>query len=248
MKQNKEMLYSYYRIRKIIGLLGLLLPVLVVLFYGEILSSLSHYYYTRSAVFFIAILSAFGLFLISYKGYERDKQTEWLSDNFITHIAGIAVLIVVLFPTDCSGSHSPSIDGICASADYPLFGHQHALKSWIHFIGAGLFLFCMGWMSIFRFTKGDINPSKQRKNKIYRLCGYIIWASIAILLLEFIVKNWFSQFQISDYDVFIFETISVFSFGISWLIKGEAIKDLIDFKIFLLQHNPAKKADNNQGI
>jgi hypothetical protein len=81
---KKDMLYSYYRIRKIIGILGIALPILIFTFHGELLSSISHYYYPKSAVFFIAILFAFGLLLISYKGYEKDKDTEKLSDNLIT--------------------------------------------------------------------------------------------------------------------------------------------------------------------
>ncbi len=95
---KKDMLYSYYRIRKIIGLLGILLPAIIVVFYGSFLSSISHYYYTESAVFFIAILSAFGLLLISYKGYEKDEKTEKLSDNLITHIWGYCCVTRCLTP------------------------------------------------------------------------------------------------------------------------------------------------------
>lgn len=110
---KKDMLYSYYRIRKIIGILGILLPILIFAFYGELLSSISHYYYTKSTVFFIAILFAFGLLLISYKGYEKDKDTEKLSDNLITHIGGVAALLVVLLPTACIGSNSAEITNMC---------------------------------------------------------------------------------------------------------------------------------------
>ena len=230
MENKMDLLYSYYRIRKIIGILGLLLPVLIVVFYGDFLSSISHYYYTKSAVFFISILSAFGLFLISYKGYKRDKNTEKLSDNIITHIGGIAALLVVIFPASCLGSNSYELSNICLSEDYPLFGHSNMIISTIHLIGAGTFFFTMGWMSVFRFTKGELTKEKQKKNKIYRFSGYIIWISIGILLIEFSIKKFYPDFKITDYDVFILETISVFAFGISWLIKGEAIKDIIDLK------------------
>ncbi len=225
MKNKKDLLYSYYRIRKIIGILGIALPILVFVFYGDLLSSISHYYYTRSVVFFTSILFAFGLFLISYKGYELDKDTEIISDNVITHIGGIAVLLVIFFPTSCIDSNNDEIYTMCLSEDYPLFGHNSKITSTIHFICAGIFLFSMGYMSIFRFSKGE----KQMNNKVYKICGYTIWISIGIILIEFIVQKFYAGFYLTDYDVYFLETIAVFAFGISWLVKGEAIKDIIDF-------------------
>jgi hypothetical protein len=222
---KKDMLYSYYRIRKIIGFLGIALPILIYAFHGELLSSISHYYYSRSAVFFIAILSTFGLLLISYKGYEKDKDTEIFSDNLITHIGGIAALLVVLLPTTCNGSNSAEITDMCQQ-NYPLFGHDNTIVWIIHLISAGVFLFIMGYMSLFRFTKGKITDEKKTKNRIYRICGITVWVSIGILGIESIFQN----FHFSEYDVFIFETISVVAFGIAWLVKGEAIKDIIDLK------------------
>ncbi len=223
---NKDILYSYYRIRKIIGLLGLLLPILVFAFHGELLSSISHYYYSKSAVFFIAILFAFGLFLISYKGYEKDNDTEILSDNLITNIGGIAALLIVLLPTTCIGSNSAELTNMCQSQNYPLFGHDNAIIRIIHLLSAGVFLFIMGYMSIFRFTKGKLTDEKKIKNIIYQICGIAVWISIGILAVESILQN----FHFTEYDVFIFETVSVVAFGIAWLVKGEAIKDLIDLK------------------
>ena len=184
MNIKKDILYSYYRIRKTIGILGIFLPILIYAFHGELLSSISHYYYSKSAVFFIAILFAFGLFLISYKGYEIDKETELFSDNFITNIGGIAALLVVLLPTTCSGSNSTEITNMCQLQNYPLFGHDNTIIRIIHLFSAGVFLFTMGYMSIFRFTKGKPTDEKNRKNYVYRICGIAVWFSIGILMIE----------------------------------------------------------------
>lgn len=230
MPTNKEMLHSYYAIRKIIGTLGLLLPLLVVLFHEDILASLSHYYYAKSSVFFTSILAAFGLFLISYKGYEKDSETEWLSDNLITHIGGFAVLLVVIFPTSCIDSMSDRINELCKAGTHPLFGHNHALTNVLHLLSAGIFLFSMGWMSVFRFTKGTDVPGKKLKNLLYRVSGYTIWVCMGILLIEFLGGLKYKGFYITKYDVIILETISVFFFGTSWLIKGKMIKDSIYIK------------------
>lgn len=217
---NQNILLSYYRIRQLIGVLGLLLPVLVVYFYGGLLSSISHYYYTKSAVFFIIILSAFSLLLISYKGYSKDKKTEILSDNFLTHIAGISALLVVLIPTDCSGAVNSEICEVC---HYQLYGHNSNLLGTIHLIFAGIFLLVMGYMSIFRFSKGK----HRRNNIIYIVCGILVWASILTIGIEILLKKIFDIEYFSAYMVIMMETIAVWSFGVSWLVKGRALRDIV---------------------
>ncbi|PLX03929.1 MAG: hypothetical protein C0595_05220 [Marinilabiliales bacterium] len=217
---NQNILLSYYRIRQLIGILGILLPVLVVYFYGGLLSSISHYYYTKSAVFFIIILSAFSLLLISYKGYPKDKKTEILSDNLLTHIAGISALMVVLIPTDCSGTVN---SGICEVCHYQLYGHNCSLLGNIHLIFAGLFLLVMGYMSIFRFTKGK----HKLNNIIFIVSGILVWASILTIGVEISLKKIFAIEYFSPYMVIIMETVAVWSFGVSWLVKGRALRDIV---------------------
>lgn len=227
--EKKAILNSYLTIRKLIGTLGILLPILVFSFHKDLLASISHYYYTESAVFFIAILSAFGFFLISYRGYDKDPTREMLSDNVVTNISGFAVLIVVLVPTSCSESASELItDSICKTANYPMFGHNNGLFNTIHLVSAAIFLFSMGWMSIFRFTRTTKKEEKKLENAVYKCCGYAVWACIGILLVQFVGEKLGANLYVTDYDVFILETVSVGAFGLSWLIKGKAIKDIIE--------------------
>ncbi len=124
------------------------------------------------------------------------------------------------------GSNSVEITNMCLLQNYPLFGHDNNIVRLIHLASAGVFLFIMGYMSIFRFTKGKLTDEKKMKNRIYRFCGIAVWVSIGILAIETILPN----FHLTEYDVFIFETVSVVAFGIAWLVKGEAIKDIIDLK------------------
>src|SRR5690606_12857581 len=128
MKVDDNLKLSFLRIRKMIGILGIMLPVTLFFCENQVLSSISHYYYTRAAVFFIAILFSFGALLLSYKGYKRDPETEWVSDNVITNIAGVSILLVVFIPTDCSGSGSILIDKLCEAKAYPLYGHANKVK------------------------------------------------------------------------------------------------------------------------
>ena len=223
----QEIQHSDYRIRKLIGVLGLALPFLLPISEGEFLSSISHYYYLSfSSILFIIILSCFGLFLISYRGYKLDG-TEKISDDMLTNIGGLAALVVVFFPTYCTGSESEIIDLLCISEDYPLLGHNNELTNTIHLASAGVFIFTMGWMSKYKFTRGR----DETNNRIYRICGNIVWGAIALLVLLVIADFIKDGFKITKYDVYILETIAVIPFAISWLIKGktmEHIKELFN--------------------
>ncbi len=223
----QELQSSDYRIRKLVGILGISLPVLLPMAKFEFLASLSHYYYsTLSSLIFIIILSAFGLFLISYKGYKKDVETEQISDDFLTNIGGLAALVVVFVPTTCVGSASESIKTICSNCDLPLFGHSLTTPNTIHLVSAGIFILCMGWMSKYKFTRGR----KTKHNKIYKHCGNMVFISVALLIIGIILEKLEVNFLINDYYVYIFETIAVFAFGTSWLVKGEAIENLTELK------------------
>jgi len=216
----QELQHSDYRIRKLIGILGLALPFLLPILEGQFLSSISHFYYLKfSSLAFIIIISTFGLFLISYKGYKSDSS-EKISDDLLTNIGGLAALLVVIFPTYCTGSESTTIDLMCDTEDYPLLGHNNALTNIIHLGSAGIFIFTMGWMSKYKFTRGNDTAN----NRIYRICGNIVWAAIALLMLLVIADLIKDGFKITKYDVYILETIAVVPFAFSWLTKGKTIK------------------------
>jgi UDP-N-acetylmuramyl pentapeptide phosphotransferase/UDP-N-acetylglucosamine-1-phosphate transferase len=128
----------------------------------------------------------------------------------------------VFIPTYCLESNSPVIDQICISENYPLLGHIDGLKNTIHLIFAGIFIFTMGWMSKYKFTRGEHTAN----NKIYKWCGNIVWIAIALLLVLVIIDFFDEDFQITPYDVFFLETLAVIPFAISWFIKGEAMEDI----------------------
>lgn len=221
--QNTNLQHSDYRIRKLIGTLGLLLPLVLPLAKQEFLASISHYYYdTLSSLIFIIVLSAFGLFLLSYKGYTIAAD-ETISDDFLTNIGGLAALIVVLVPTMCCDSMSTAINTICKDGPLPLFGHKNDTANTIHLVAAGIFILCMGWMSRYKFTRGldDGNHS------LYKWCGNAVFISVALIIVFIVIEKWISKtFIIHNYYVYIFETTAVIPFGISWLVKGKAIDDV----------------------
>ncbi|GAB5563206.1 MAG: DUF998 domain-containing protein [Winogradskyella sp.] len=216
--------HSDYRMRKLIGTLGLALPITLPLAKGEFLASISHFYYdTLSSLLFIIVLSAFGLFLLSYKGYKIDPETESISDDFLTNIGGLAALVVVMIPTSCSGSANSIIDAMCEVCDVPLFGHNKDWANTVHLIAAGIFILCMGWMSRYKFTRG----SDDGNHGLYKWCGNAVFISVALIIICIVIEKWIiEEFIIHDYYVYIFETTAVIPFGISWLVKGKAIDDI----------------------
>ncbi|RNC88023.1 MAG: hypothetical protein ED556_02200 [Winogradskyella sp.] len=220
---QQDLQHSDYRIRKLIGTLGLLLPLTLPLAKGEVLASISHYYYsTLSSLIFIIVLAAFGLFLLSYKGYKIDKTTETISDDLLTNIGGLAALIVVFIPTICCDSSSDSIQTLCKDGPLPLFGHKNETLNLVHLVAAGIFILCMGWMSRYKFTRG----SDDGNHGLYKWCGNLVFISVGLIIVFIILEKLEVNFPLKDYYVFIFETTAVIPFGISWLIKGRAIDDV----------------------
>lgn len=220
---TKDLQHSDYRIRKLIGTLGLLLPFMVYFAKGEFLASISHYYYsTLSSLIFIIVLSAFGLFLLSYKGYKIDNTTEKISDDFLTNIGGLAALVVVLVPTACYDSGSETIEALCNTPLEPLFGHVDKTANTIHLVAAGIFILCMGWMSRYKFTRG----SDDGNHGLYKWCGNAVFISVGLIVVFIILEKLNINFPLQDYYVYIFETTAVIPFGISWLVKGKAIDDV----------------------
>lgn len=215
---NKDALTSFNSLRNTVGVLGILLPVIIVLMHGGLLASVSLFYYSKAAVYFIAFLSLLGVFMLNYKGYEK-KADEKISDNAISSIAGILALLIVVFPTNCTIEKSEFCNSFI-SGGFPLYGHNDKLVQIIHVISALGFFIIMAIISYLKFTRGDLSdPLKLKKNKIHRISAITIITSLVLFAIERIAK-----ISVTPYDVFFLESIAIWAFGISWLVKGGLIK------------------------
>src|SRR5262249_50848876 len=98
-QEQARYIRSFLAMRVFIGVLGILLPLLLVFidwggYDGPFpRDSLSAYYYSGMRDVFVAILSATGVFLITY------KIAEWNLDNATSIVAGIAAVLIPQFPT-----------------------------------------------------------------------------------------------------------------------------------------------------
>jgi hypothetical protein len=203
-KKKQSMILHYLHIRRLIGALGFLLPVILILgmwILGEeevFQGSISKYYHTRMGDFFVGILCMVALFLFSYKGLDDKKERYKIKDNILGNIACILALLVAFCPTG------------------------NTLIGTIHLISAGTFLFCLAMFSLVIFTKGDSDTRQQRRRKrIYRSCGIIILACLLLLILYFTpLMNILPDISFIK-PILILEIVSLWAFGISWITKGK---------------------------
>ena len=218
---------------KIVGMLAFLLPVFMLVGVatvpgGCMRESISGFYFTPvTGDIFVGSLYFIGLFLFTYRGWEGDR-----TDNLIASFAGACSIAIALIPTlgiectqDIARMRGYLPTGVGADPDqYMLFGQvgQWFTSQNVHLTLAGVFFAVIGYMCIFRFTKTNPDPThvmtaqKTQRNRLYRICGYVIWASIVGVALSTKV-----DVPIGNYQTFKFEFVALWAFGIAWMVKGE---------------------------
>jgi hypothetical protein len=217
-RAKKDMDLSFLAIRKSVGVLGIALPIVLAL--GTLIlcddcqhfikESISSYYYTLMGNFLTGILCAVALFLFTYKGYNS-------ADRISAIIAGTGALVTAVFPTN-----SDNTSKFCELITKP----ASTFSNTAHFLGAAVFFVTLAFMSIFLFTKSnkkkeDIKKPKRNRNRVYIAMGIIMLvALIGIVLLRIPAVE---QALGAYHPEFWFETIALWAFGFSWLVKGETI-------------------------
>lgn len=208
--QSSQLLISYMTLRKLVGLLGIILPFVLVIGAKFIFSdpsvesSISHYYHTGMRDVFVGFIVGIGMFLFCYKGPEK-------IDGIIGNLAGIFATGLALFPTTASDD---------------IIGPDLIIGR-IHFAFATLFFLSLVYFSIFLFTKSkpDQAPTTRKliRNKVYKICGIIMLCCLLCIFVYFqFLENQYPVLKAYN-PVFWLESIALWSFGISWITKGEMI-------------------------
>lgn len=190
--------HSYLALRKAVGWIGILLPFVLLagvtmIFNGqEIPRNISLYYHSGMRDVFVGSVSAIGLFLMFYKGYDR-------LDNWSGNLAGLFAFGIALFPTVKEGPYT--------------------ISAIIHFFCAACFFMILSFISVFLFTRKRANPTKRKlaRNNIYRICGAVMIACLFAITLFFI---FFEKSHPRSIFVYWAETTALVAFGVSWLTKG----------------------------
>ena len=199
---GKRVFVSYLTLRRAVGILGVLLPVLLAvgcLVLGSCTAleqSISAYYGTAMRDILVGILFVIGWFLFSYRGYER-------KDDAAGDLACFFALGVALFPTT-SGSN--------------------AIRT-VHFLCATALFLVLAYFSLCLFTKTrkgvPPTPEKKIRNRIYVVCGVIMLACIASVALYHALLTETPIAAIKP--VFWLESLALWAFGWSWFVKGKTL-------------------------
>lgn len=203
---------SYLIMRVFVGALGVALPFALVLFDGLVFSgdpfprdSLSAYYYSGVRELFVGTLSAIGVFLITYKVADRSL------DNTLSVLAGMAALVVALFPTGLP-THVTQLT--------PLQDRLgEAAVEAIHFTAAFVFIVSLGVICFFFGLREGARTPRQGKRSpaFWRRYHWSCAAAIGAAFLWIVVTESVGS---PSNSLLIGETASVLAFGASWFMKG----------------------------
>jgi hypothetical protein len=222
---------SYLNLRLCIGVLGVALAFILRI--GSAIFppdpySVSAYYYSAMRNILVASLCVLGVFLVTYRGYDK-------LDSRITNVCGAATIGVALFPTSNPGFKPTWV------------GHVHPVMAAIALAGQALMALqftqsaprdeAARWLDdvkrilravIFRYAQRvhDERGRKLTRNRIYSACTWLIIIGVVLALVQ---NSWSDSVKTETQWLFWFESLSIASFGVAWLVKGGTLlKDAAD--------------------
>jgi hypothetical protein len=207
MSNHDQIIISWLGLRRLIGAIGLLHPIILLfggmfIFNVALQSSMSAYYYTGMRDVFVGLGFVTGFFLLSYRGYD-------MHDRIVSAIAGVAALLVALFPM------APELH---PTAKQISIGN-------IHLGSAFTFLLALSYFCLVLFPKNGnkmLTMKKKIRNRIYRVAGVTIILSMAFVGLYFAPTP--LRDLLKPYDpIYFAELVAFWAFGVAWLVKGQTI-------------------------
>ena len=206
-KNDESHAFDYTRLRFVMGVVALLLPVSVAFFAqkplgSEGLDSISASYYAMSELYgttsrniFVGMMFVTATLLLAYRGLN-------CTHDQLSTLAAIASVVVAVFPAD----HN------C----YPV--------KFIHYAGAAslfviLIIFCF---SLFQKDYGGEGDEKKLRSVIYWICGTIM--SLGLVSLA-IVGYFYPDKKLCGYGLFFWiETVMLMAYGIAFIVSGKTFK------------------------
>lgn len=198
-RRSSDLVISHVLLRKIVGLIGVLLPF--VLMAGSWASSsasfpesISGYYYTDMRNFLVAGLCALGVMLIAFRGYDP-------ADRVFTDIAGLCVILVALCPTK-----PPLGPGRHLTSQQNVVGDAHVVFAAVAFIALGLITL--------RFA-----GARWPHVVIHYVCAGLIFSCVLLACLWSVL----SRLVHSGLPfLFAIEALAMCASGVSWFISSRA--------------------------
>jgi GNAT superfamily N-acetyltransferase len=223
--KNSSILISYITLRKVIGGLGVLLPIVCIIggfLFSDLPAqrSISYYYHTNMRDFFIGILCCISIFLITYRGHYK-------IDDTVTTASGICGFLAAIFPCSTTLNSKEIIGILQIEAQY---------SNYLHLTFSIIFFLLLALNSIFLFTREELTAISREKlwrNHIYRISGGLIIGMLACISIAIGLFG----FEAVDESCAIIgcEIFMLLAFGVSWFVKGRTI--LKDSNILLSSNN-----------
>lgn len=202
---------AYLLLRKTIGWIGTLLPVVLIVGDAAFTSTplpidLSGYYYTPMRNILEGALFVLGVFLVAY-------DVGVLAERWVTNVAGVGVLGVAFFPG------TPDIPHL--STAQHVVGYLHVACATVAFVALSVTM----WRFARAASDGPGAPAPSRGAAIfYRASAAVMLGFLAITAVANFLP---ASVQQTTYLIFIFEALTIMTFGISWLVKGRALQSLL---------------------
>jgi hypothetical protein len=196
---QNTLVHSYLFLRRAIGLIGLALPFVLILGKqlvqgGDLIGSLSGYYYTDLRDVLVGAMCAVGVFLLAYYGHD-------FVDNVASTVAGLGAIGLALFPT------TP----------------DHDVTAWdrtsgvLHWVFAAVFFLALAYFCLRLFPHDGEQPPGT--GVVYRVCGIVILACLVLIALAK-----YLALAPSLHPALWLEAVAVEAFGVAWLVKGGTLK------------------------
>jgi hypothetical protein len=239
-RDGNELIVSYTFLRQTIGWIGTLLPIALLV--GNAISStaprptsISGYYYTDMRNVLVGTLCALGVFLVAYVGYDD-------VDRSITNVAGLGAIGVAFCPTKPTVCTAGT--GACPPSSVTRLSATQQVVGDFHLVFAAVTLVALGVMAL-RFAKRGMTPpglslmgqlryglgfgepsggAQQHHTAdaiVYRASGITILSCVLLAALSSLLP---ASVKAHWPTLFIFESLAVFAFGVSWFAKGRTIQ------------------------
>jgi hypothetical protein len=192
------LVHSYLFLRRAIGLIGLALPVVLIVGKqvfegGDLVGSLSGYYYTDVRNVFVGAMCATGVFLLAYYGHD-------FVDNVASTVAGLGAIGLALFPT------TPG----------------HDVSAWdrtsgvLHLTFAAVFFLMLAYFCLRLFPHDGEQPAGT--GVVYRVCGVVILVCLVLIAVTSSLA-----LVPDLHPALWLESVAVWAFGVAWLLKGQTL-------------------------
>lgn len=206
-RQEVPNLYkSFLLTRLLVGIVGVALPTFILV-WDLITDALAHrplalrgslsaYYYHASPLrdWFVGSLWAIGVGLMAYMGTRKSSIA-----NGVSWAAGLAALVVSLFPTNDGGTPATWVSAL------------HFGAAAVVVVGLGLL--CVGF-GVYDHNRTDTDAVWKKLFWIHDLAALVILLSVVLVVLNRLFGVW------PSHGVLAAEIAAVYAFALSWFAKG----------------------------